>query len=138
MGKHTALYTGVPLYMRDPKRKREVKVLGTDMPDFVGFYRWHLPDPIVFHDTLTVTIQQIGGVITRDKALLQKLTPAGGTGFDDAGPPFEGYKVGIAERVDDYCAAAFLYCRDPQAVPAVNVRDALQDIGFRPYERIPQ
>ena len=29
-------------------------------PDFVGFYRWHLPDPIMFSDDLRVTIQQIG------------------------------------------------------------------------------
>ena len=30
------------------------------MPDFVGFYRWHLPDPIMFARDCAVTIQQIG------------------------------------------------------------------------------
>ena len=30
------------------------------LPAFVGFYRWHVVDPIVFTDELRVTIQQIG------------------------------------------------------------------------------
>jgi hypothetical protein len=30
---------------------------------FVGFYRWHLLDPIMFRDELTVTIQQIGAAM---------------------------------------------------------------------------
>ena len=30
------------------------------MPDLVSFYRWHIPDPVLFERTLRVTIQQIG------------------------------------------------------------------------------
>ena len=30
------------------------------MPDLVGFYRWHLPDPVMFRSDLKVTIQALG------------------------------------------------------------------------------
>jgi hypothetical protein len=33
------------------------------------------------------------------------------------------------ERVDDFCAAAFVYCAEPQPVPPVDVRAATADIG---------
>ena len=42
---------------------------------------------------------------------------------------------GIAERVDDYCATSFVYCRDPQPVPRLDVNAATADIGRRPYEQ---
>jgi hypothetical protein len=42
--------------------------------------------------------------------------------------------MGIAERADDYCAP-FVYCRDPQPVPALDLDAALADIERRPYER---
>jgi hypothetical protein len=42
--------------------------------------------------------------------------------------------MGIAERVDDYCATAFVYCRDPQPVPRLDLDAARADIGRRPYE----
>ena len=32
------------------------------MPDMTSFYRWHLADPVVFRESLRVTIQQIGAV----------------------------------------------------------------------------
>jgi hypothetical protein len=43
----------------------------------------------------------------------------------------------IAERVDDYSAAAFLYCREPQAVPRLDVTAAVADIALREYEERP-
>jgi hypothetical protein len=52
MGAHNALYAGSPLRVREPGDKPN--------PDFVGFYRWHLLDPIVFTSELRVTVQQIG------------------------------------------------------------------------------
>ena len=42
---------------------------------------------------------------------------------------------GIAERVDDYCATSFVYCQTAQAVPRLDIGEALADIGGRPYER---
>jgi hypothetical protein len=56
------------------------------------------------------------------------------------GPLLEGtpiHALTIAERVDDYCAAAFLYCREPQPVPRLDVRAAMADIGLREYESRP-
>jgi hypothetical protein len=41
---------------------------------------------------------------------------------------------GIAERVDDYCATAFVYCTEPQAVPRVDPAVATADIGRFAYE----
>ena len=43
----------------------------------------------------------------------------------------------IAERVDDYCAAAFVYAREPQAVPRLDVAASIADIGRLDYERKP-
>ena len=46
---------------------------------------------------------------------------------------------GIAERVDDYCATAYVYCREPQPVPRLDVDAALADIERRDYEQpLPQ
>jgi hypothetical protein len=42
---------------------------------------------------------------------------------------------GIAERVDDYCATAYVYCTDAQPVPRVDVTAAVADIERRPYEQ---
>ena len=36
---------------------------------------------------------------------------------------------------DDYCATSFVYCRDPQPVPRLDVNAATADIGRRPYEQ---
>ena len=51
MGAHAAPFGGAPV---------DVRRGGTAQPAFVGFYRWHVPDPVVFERELTVTIQQIG------------------------------------------------------------------------------
>jgi hypothetical protein len=99
MGVHQTLYAGAPLEVRDPA--------GGPNPDFVGFYRWHVPDPIMFARDLRVTIQQIGFVAGQ----------------------------GLAERVDDYCAVAYVMCAEPQPVPRLDVAAAIADIGRRPYER---
>ena len=50
------------------------------MPDFVGFYRWHIPDPIIFKESFKATIQQIGIVIgtgAKARDAQKKYTPAG-------------------------------------------------------------
>jgi hypothetical protein len=41
---------------------------------------------------------------------------------------------GIAERVDDYCATAYVYCREPQPVPRLDLAVALADIERREHE----
>src|SRR5581483_5326044 len=52
MGPHAAPWAGAPLEVRAHEREPQ--------PDFVSFYRWHVPDPIYFASDLCVTIQQIG------------------------------------------------------------------------------
>ena len=42
LGAHSALYGGAPLDVRPP---------GSSSPTFVGFYRWHLLDPIMFRES---------------------------------------------------------------------------------------
>ena len=54
LGPHDAPFSGAPLSI-GPK--------GRPLPDFVGLYRWHVPDPVMFRDDLRATIQQIGATI---------------------------------------------------------------------------
>jgi len=131
MGAHQTPYQGVPFEVRDPQSRRR-------MPDMTGFYRWHLADPVVFREDLKVTVQQIGAVYVpvgqEDKqAKIEASNPLAGPGWQ--GP--RGDRIanwGIAERSDDYCAAAFIYCREPQAVPVYSREEAVADIGRLSYE----
>jgi hypothetical protein len=127
MGAHTAPYGGAPL------------VVGPEsQPDFVGFYRWHLADPIMYERDLKVTIQQIGAKFFADGqdaelAAYEKTNPVAGPGWIRGLIP--GMLAwGIAERVDDVCATAYVYCREPQPVPRLDVPAAIADIERRDYE----
>lgn len=159
MGRHSAMYAGCPICVAPPAKKNETRTLvqmieAATMPDFVGFYRWHLPDPVVFRESFTATIQQIGTVVAsgphaRD---VRRRYTAAGHGWATPGSaawvamlgPNAGAElpadtiVGLAERSDDYSAAAFVYCRDPQPVPRLNVAAAIADIGLKEYEARPQ
>ena len=136
MNAHTAPYGGVPVHVAAPASPE------FSLPDFVGFYRWHIPDPIVFHTDLKVTIQQIGaiGVFKGQEQMLEvyeKKYTLAGNGWIIGGPILEGtpaYAFAIAERVDDYCAAAFVYCAEPQAVSRLDIRSAVADIAHTDYE----
>ena len=86
-----------------------------------------------------VTIQQIGakGVPARPGGRVRGLRgdqPArpGRAGCDDLAPGLLAW--GIAERVDDYCATAYVYCTEAQPVPASTRRVATADIARFPYE----
>ena len=131
MGAHFAQYAGSPLEVRNPAQRRGV-------PDFLSFYRWHIPDPIVFREDCRVTIQQIGFASFREGheerfEEYRRTNPAAGPGW--AMNPSPGVLArGIAERVDDYCATAFVYCTKPQAVPRLDITAAIADIGRSAYE----
>lgn len=130
MGAHHAPYAGAPLEVRDPATGPQ--------PDLVGFYRWHLPDPITFADELRVTIQQIGmamfGRGQEDEFAAYAAThPAAGPGWHRE--PMPGvHAMGICERVDDYCATTFTYCMEPQPVPRLDLATALAGIERRDHE----
>ena len=93
---------------------------------------------IVFRDNLRVTIQQIGFMSFREGQEAEfeaynRTNPSAGRGW--AMHPSPGMLAsGIAERVDDYSAAAFVYCATPQAVPRLDVASAIRDIERKPYE----
>jgi hypothetical protein len=129
MGAHSAPYGGAPLVVGQN---------GEVDPDFVGFYRWHVPDPIMFERDLRVTIQQIGAMFftkgqEEQLAAYERTNPVAGTGWNgDVGPALLAW--GIAERVDDYCATAYVYCIEPQAIPRLDLDAALADIERRDYE----
>lgn len=133
MHEHTALYAGSPIYVCAPENRTN------GMPDFVGFYRWHLPDPLVFRDSFKATIQQIGVATAPEdrKDQLKKYEPAGhGWQLVHPDSPMEKpFYAGIAERRDDYSAAAFVYCRQAQPVPRLNIKAACADIALKPYEK---
>jgi hypothetical protein len=135
MGAHSTLYSGAPLVIGAGV---EPGVTPVGMPEFVGFYRWHLLDPVVYRDDLRVTIQQIGVMAFRQghEAELEayaRTNPPAGQGWNyDVGPG--QLARGLAERVDDYCATAYVYCAAPQPVARLDVTSALADIGRRDYE----
>ena len=130
MSAHHAPYAGAPLEVaRSPI---------SALPHLVGFYRWHVPDPIVFRDDLRVTIQQIGMAIffTDQEAefdAFRETHPEAGGGW--ALRPRPGVLAfGLHERVDDYCSTAFVACLEPQPVPRVDLAVALAGIERFPHE----
>jgi hypothetical protein len=129
MGAHTTPLQGVPLVLQAP---------ATSMPEFVSFYRWHLPDPICFELECRVTIQQIGAVgVPRGQSEIRRRIDAAGRAagsgwYDIPSGPLEAFA--ICERQDDYCATSFVYCRDAQPVPRLDLAAALTDLARRPYE----
>ena len=132
MDRHVTPYAGVPLLVKHPEAR-------DPNPDFVGFYRWHLPDPILFREKLKVTIQQIGFnmISAGEKHKADELVEAGmiaGRGLSLSKNP-SMHAIGIFERIDDYCATAFVYLKKPQPVPPLNLETALSDIERRPYEK---
>jgi len=159
MRQHTSFYSGVPVYVAAQEASNSSHsiqaALKARMPDFVSFYRWHLADPIVFRESLRATIQQIGAVADIGPTagtIQRKYTVAGrgwATSATEAGKQMlewmdpemrrgvgTEFVMGIAERSDDYCAAAFVYCREPQAVPRLSISAATADIALRPYETV--
>lgn len=137
LGPHAAPFGGAPLVLAppDPASGR----LDDHAADFVGFYRWHLLDPIMFREELRVTIQQIGNAVFRPgqeaeyERFARSVSPAG-TGWIER--RVDGVLAeGLYERIDDYCATAFVYVSAPQGVPRVDVAAATADIARRPYEQ---
>lgn len=57
---YSAPYVGYPTYLTRDTSKQAV--YATAMAPVHGMYRWHVPDPIYFHENLRVTLQQIGQV----------------------------------------------------------------------------
>ena len=101
----------------------------------VGWYRWHLSDPIVFSESVRVTLQQIGSVAfgpgqEEELAAFRAHAVTAGDGWLDGIPGIGSFT--LYERSDDWCATGFAYCRDAQPVPPVDVTVATADVGSVP------
>lgn len=83
LGAHAAPYGGAPLLVQRPAGDGSPAAPNTD---YVGFYRWHMLDPITFEREPTVTIQQIGAMAFRagEQAALEayeRTNPVAGRGW---------------------------------------------------------
>ena len=90
---------------------------GRPNPDFVGFYRWHVPDPIMFARDLRVTIQQIGYEVFRagDEDRMAAKEPAG-DGWRTW--PRRGDVIGMGLRSGSTTTAvAYVMCAEPSPYP---------------------
>lgn len=137
MERHYGPYSGVPINIPTPSADPE----NSGDPSLVGFYRWHLPDPIMFSEDIRATIQQIGGGKSfkkgqeSDYASYKTSHIAAGPGWiEDQKLSPDMPSFAIEERSDDYCAAAFVYCTQPQPVPRFKTDLAVRDIGWLPAE----
>lgn len=74
----SAPYCGYPFY--SDRDTTGASPFVTSVAQTHGMYRWHLPDPVIFHQRLTVTVQQIGA-----------------------------WQHGLFERSDDVCSVAYWY-----------------------------
>lgn len=134
MGAHHGPYAGAPLVVE----RAGADAAPLSLPAFVGFYRWHVVDPIVFTDELRVTIQQIGmhtfpaGAVDEFERFAGD-HPAAGGGWRRGLPGLEA--LGLHERVDDYSAAAFFYAGEPVPVDRLDVDGARADLDRLPHER---
>src|SRR5688572_21314778 len=58
LSRHYGPYAGAPLVLFAPDADKSP----VTSPDYLSFYRWHIPDPIMFSRDLRATLQQIGWV----------------------------------------------------------------------------
>lgn len=133
LSRHHGQYAGAPLWLS----ALDAGSSPLSSPDFLSFYRWHIPDPIMFSSDLRVTVQQIGWIPSfESKEELEgykatHLPAGGGWILSQDGKSL----MGIAERQDDYCATAFVYCRTPQPVPRLSTESATANVARMPYEK---
>lgn len=78
------------------------------------FYRFHIPDPVYFKDSIRVTIQQIG--FSKDKGTTDPLYRTGAPIYK-AGPGLvekEKGTMGLFERQDDWSGVGYFYLDKPE------------------------
>jgi hypothetical protein len=140
LGQHWGHFAGAPLVLPSQRQQERSTgmITGAGLPEFVSMYRWHYHDPIWFSDSLRVTVQQIGlnmfeaGEVDAARQHAEQRPPAASWWWleSDGETPIGG----LTERIDDYCATAFVYGEEPQSVPRVDVTLATRDVEFRAAE----
>jgi hypothetical protein len=131
MGAHRTAFQGAPLVRSAADGSRV-------MPDWVGCYRWHLPDPVVFERSLRVSVQQLGAVLLppgneATKAAIDAAGIVAGNGWNHVGRPWAEW-FAVCERTDDVCATAYVMCLEVQPVPVVDPVAAAADLARLPDE----
>ena len=133
LGAFSNLYTGAPVV---DKAKKEY-----------SFYRYHIPDPIYFHQNCKVSIQQMGGA---DRDLIRNIIKSGGKAkpvsvmtangliklMDEKSYPDLFNEKFPADdwvnfyRVDNYSATAYFYLDNPESnLPALaSLAERLKDM----------
>jgi hypothetical protein len=140
MAAHQAEFAGVPLLVSAEDEAESQSAMATQ-PSLVTFYRWHLPDPILFGDEIRVTLQQIGFAAfssVSDLEAFEAEHQAAGKGWStlesasraerDQAEAHGWVGWGLYEREDDVCSVAYTYCGEPQGVPPVDIAAALSDL----------
>jgi hypothetical protein len=94
----------------------------SDDKDAYGFYRFHVPDPLYFHQDIRVTIQVMGG--PNYQGMLDALERDPSLKFMKAGDGTQYYTreelearpkhAEVMERVDDHAATAYWYMDRPE------------------------
>jgi hypothetical protein len=102
-GQYSNLYQGCPL--ADDKNMR------------YGFYRQHVPDPVIFRRDIRVTIQQIGYAATSE-GFYKLAAPVYAAGPELVERP--RLSAGLFEREDDWSSCAYFYLDRPEdGLPAL-------------------
>lgn len=87
-----------------------------------GFYRFHIPDPLYFHEDIRVTIQVMGG--PSYEQMLEAMDKDPSIRFMKQGDGTQYYtreeleanpkRAEVMERIDDHCATAYWYMDKPE------------------------
>lgn len=103
----------------------------------IGCYRLHIPDPIYFHKSIRITIQQIGGIDTDDELNKAKMqfnvdtgkytyTSVNGNIIDFTAIDPKIVRPELFEREDDWSCCTYFYYNSPVSdLPEYNVQQGL-------------
>ena len=149
VGTGTEDYVGTAYFQGEYAHQYEGSLLIDDVNKYYAFYRYHVPDPVYFHQEIRVTLQQIGGAMQEFvKEMLEKgveilpVSVGSDGGFvpllegdtpktlDDPGVPYGWTNY---YRRDDVCAAVFFYLDQPenQLPPLAPLEERLAAVGER-------
>lgn len=149
VGTGTEDYVGTGYFQGEFAHACQGSLLIDNINQYWTMYRYHIPDPVFFHEDIRVTIQQIGGAMKEhvkemvDKGVeIQPISVGAETGFvpllennpplslDDAEVPYGWTNY---YRRDDVCATVFFYLNaaENQAPPLASLEERLVAIGER-------
>ncbi|HPX85610.1 MAG TPA: DUF2961 domain-containing protein [Candidatus Hydrogenedentes bacterium] len=149
IGTGTEDYVGTGYFQGEFAHPYQGSLLIDNVNQYWTMYRYHIPDPVFFHQDIRVTIQQIGGAMQEYvKEMLSKgveilpISVGAQDGFVpllESEPPRSLNDPGIPYgwtnfyRRDDVCAVAFFYLDAPenQAPPISPLAERLTAIGER-------